>query len=42
MAPQAKDSATLTRVDSESDMSCAGESVKSYRDYRVRKSNLIG
>lgn len=47
MPPQAKDHATenntMRRVDSESDMSVASEaSGRGYRDYRVRKSNLIG
>jgi predicted naringenin-chalcone synthase len=46
MPPQEKDrshqTSNLTRVDSESDMSVAGENTKSYRDYRVRKSSLIG
>lgn len=47
MAPQGKnrteESATMRRVDSDSDMSAASEaSTKSHRDYRVRKSKLIG
>jgi predicted naringenin-chalcone synthase len=45
MAPQEKDRQqnTMQRVDSESDMSVASDTpTKSYRDYRVRKSNLIG
>jgi len=47
MAPQEKNrniqTSSMRRVDSESDMSVASESSsKSYRDYRVRKSNLIG
>jgi len=47
MPPQEKDRSMQTskmrRVDSESDMSVASESSsKSYRDYRVRKSHLIG
>lgn len=47
MAPQEKnsteESATMRRVDSDSDMSVGSEaSSKSHRDYRVRKSKLIG
>ena len=46
MPPQEHDrapEASMRRVDSESDMSVASEaSGKGYRDYRVRKSHLIG
>lgn len=44
MPPQEKDrGASLPRVDSESDLSSAGDApTMSHRDYRVRKSRLIG
>lgn len=46
MAPQEQDrnhGSNLTRVDSESDMSVSSDvPTKSHRDYRVRKSKLIG
>jgi hypothetical protein len=44
MPPQANDQAVheMRRSGSESDFSEAGDRPRSYRDYRVRKSSLIG